>query len=125
MYDYEPSNETLSNYFSTNSSISNTSQDIAACDNNSDDNESESQQILNEITYRLDGSMDQELFFNYWKNRLSKFDLNLIDNSNYYGNTQQDNLDKDTLNKTSHTESGSASTPGGGTFRFVSKIYKL
>jgi hypothetical protein len=37
-----------------------------------------------DTNYRLDNSIRKELFVNYWRNRLSRFDLNLIEESNIH-----------------------------------------
>jgi hypothetical protein len=79
LYDYEPTNEYIKENFNA---IHQQQQHGVVADDNSEDAQMPSFNNtgkLNDFVYRLDNSIRKELFINYWRNRVTKFELNLAD----------------------------------------------
>lgn len=95
LYDYEPSNEVVSNNFRSIKQFSNRKESIDHVSVkkhafNSDD--SNQQATIVSDSYRLDNSPNSELFVKYWKNRIQKFDSS---NTDRYFKSDDAYLNKD------------------------------
>ena len=89
LYDYEPTSEYIKeNFNEISSQMTATSNKSASSSSSSsfetdttDTGISSNSKTGSDLVYRIDASIRKELFINYWRNRISRFELNLADSN--------------------------------------------
>lgn len=118
LYDYEPTNEIIDNHYSTfvlnnNNSLINNINDL-----NSNENDFKIFHTNLATCYRLDNSIRQDLFLNYWRNHTTKFDVDKNSQDNYYSFYNVANFNSNIQHSDSYKHHHLSNKDIGKSFRF-------